>query len=43
MYPKQFEKSLAAVAAAREKNLAYEPRRMTAEEKTELLAAYHPD
>ncbi len=43
MYPKQFEKSLAAVAAAREKNLAYEPRRMTADEKTALLAAYHPD
>ena len=43
MYSEKFQESLAAVAAAREANIAYEPRRMTAEEKQELLAAYHPD
>ena len=43
MYSKEFEKSLEAVEAAREANIAYEPKRMTAEEKDTLLAAYHPD
>ncbi len=43
MYPEQFQKSLKAVEAAREKNIALEPRRMTAQEKDDLLAAYHPD
>ncbi len=43
MYSKEFEKSLEAVAAAREANVAYEPARMTADEKDALLAAYHPD
>jgi len=43
MYPKQFEASLRAVEAAREENINYVPARMTAEEKENLLAAYHPD
>ena len=43
MYSEKFQKSLAAVEAAREKNIAYEPARMTAQQKEELLAAYHPD
>lgn len=43
MYSEQFQKSLKAVEAAREKNIAYEPARMTAKEKDDLLAAYHPD
>ena len=43
MYSEIFEKSLAAVEAAREKNIALEPARMTAQQKEDLLAAYHPD
>ena len=43
MYSEKFQKSLAAVEAAREKNIALEPARMTAQQKEELLAAYHPD
>ena len=43
MYPEEFEKSLKAVEAAREANIAYEPARMTAQEKDDLLSAYHPD
>ena len=39
MYPEKFQKSLAAVEAAREANTAYEPARMTAKEKEDLLAA----
>ena len=35
--------SMKKVEAAREYNLALEPRRMTAEEKDALLAEYHPD
>ena len=35
--------SMKKVEAAREKNIALEPRRMTAEEKEKLLADYHPD
>ena len=35
--------SMAKVEAARKANIALEPRRMTAEEKDALLAAYHPD
>ena len=40
MYSEKFQKSLAAVEAAREANIAYEPARMTAKEKEDLLAAY---
>ena len=43
MYPKEFEASIKAVEAAREENIKCEPRRMSAEEKDALLAAYHPD
>ncbi len=43
MYSQEFEKSIQAVEAARAKNIALEPARMTAQEKTDLLAAYHPD
>ena len=43
MYSEKFQKSLAAVEAAREKNIALEPERMTAKQKEDLLAAYHPD
>ena len=43
MYSKEFSESLKAVEAAREANIAYEPTRMTAKEKDDLLAAYHPD
>ncbi len=43
MYAKEFEESLRAVEASRAANIAYEPVRMTAKEKEDLLAAYHPD
>ena len=43
MYSEKFQKSLALVEAAREKNIAYEPERMTAKQKEDLLAAFHPD
>ena len=43
MYSEQFQKSLALVEAAREKNLAMEPERMTAEQKEQVLSAFHPD
>ena len=43
MYSERFQESIKAVEAAREKNIAYEPARMTAKEKEDLLAAYHPD
>ncbi len=43
MYSEKFQKSIAAVEAARDKNVALEPTRMTAQQKTDLLAAYHPD
>ena len=35
--------SMKKVEAAREANIAYEPSRLTAEEKEKLLAEYHPD
>lgn len=43
MYAEQFQESLKLVEAARDANLAFEPRRMTAQEKEDLLKAYHPD
>ncbi len=43
MYSKEFQASLAKVESAREKNVALEPRRMTADEKDTLLATFHPD
>ena len=35
--------SMKKVEAAREANIAFEPRRLTAEEKEEILEKYHPD
>lgn len=43
MYSERFQESLKAVENAREKNIAYEPERMTAQQKEDLLKAYHPD
>ena len=43
MYAESFQKSLKLVEEAREKNIALEPARMTAQQKTDLLAEYHPD
>ena len=43
MYPSDITESLKKVEANRAENTAMEPRRMTAEEKDELLATYHPD
>ena len=43
MYSEQFQKSLKAVEEARENNIALEPQRMTAQQKEDLLAEFHPD
>lgn len=43
MYSEKFQQSIAAVEAAREKNIALEPERMTAKQKEDLLAEFHPD
>ncbi len=43
MYSEKFSKSIAAVEAAREKNIAYEPERMSAKQKEDLLLKFHPD
>ncbi len=43
IYTAEMIESMKKVEAAREANTAYEPRRMTAEEKETLLATYHPD
>lgn len=43
MYSERFTESLKKVEAAREANIAYEPARMTAKQKQDLLAAFHPD
>ncbi len=43
MYSEYYQESLAAVEAARAQNIAMEPARMTAEQKSTLLATYHPD
>ena len=43
MYSEQFKESLALVEAAREKNIALEPTRMTAEQKETVLSSFHPD
>ena len=43
MYSDRFTESIKAVEAAREENIKLEPRRMTAQEKEDLLKAYHPD
>ncbi len=43
MYTDEMLESMKKVAANRNSNAAMEPRRMTAEEKDNLLAAFHPD
>ena len=43
MYSEKFQASIAAVEAAREKNIALEPVRMTAEQKEKVLSSFHPD
>ena len=43
MYPESFAASIKAVEEARDANIALVPTRMTAKEKDDLLAAYHPD
>ena len=43
MYCEKFQNSLKLVEQAREKNIALEPERMTAQQKEDLLAAFHPD
>ena len=43
MYSEKFTESIRLVEQARLQNIAYEPARMTAKEKDDLLAAYHPD
>ena len=44
MYQDQFmQESIKKVEAAREANMKLDPRRMTAEEKENLLRTYHPD
>ena len=43
MYSEKMLESIKKVEAAREANTVMEPARMTAQEKEDLLAAYHPD
>lgn len=43
MYPKYLQESIKAVEAAREENIKFEPRRMTGEEKEQILSEFHPD
>ena len=43
MYSEKFQESLKLVENAREQNTVMEPARMTAQQKEELLAAFHPD
>ena len=43
MYNEEMLESIKKVEANRASNAALEPRRMKADEKTQLLATYHPD
>ncbi len=43
MYPQDFQDSIKAVELNREKNTSMEPTRMSAKQKEDLLAQYHPD
>ena len=42
-HDKQIVESMRLVEAARAENVKLNPRRMTAEEKEQLLSAFHPD
>ena len=43
MYSEKFKASLDLLTKNRERNTAYEPQRMSAEQKEEILKKYHPD
>ena len=43
MFTESMLESIKKVEATRAERMGTEPRRMTAEEKSELLKAYHPD
>ena len=43
MYSEQFKESLSKVEASRDKNIALDPVRMTAEQKDNVLSSFHPD
>ena len=43
MYTQEMLESIKKLEASREARMATEPRRMTADEKSALLKAYHPD
>ena len=43
IFTEEMLESMKKVEAAREENIKFEPRRMTAEEKENLLKEYHPD
>ena len=43
MFTESMLESIKKVEATRTQRMGTEPRRMTAEEKSELLKAYHPD
>ena len=43
MFTAEMYESIKKVEATRKERMATEPRRMTAEEKENLLKAYHPD
>ncbi|MBQ7699813.1 MAG: FAD-binding protein [Clostridia bacterium] len=43
MYSEKFKASLQLVTKSREQNAAYEPQRMSAEQKEDILKKYHPD
>ena len=43
MYSERFKASLEAVVKNREQNTGFEPQRMSAEQKEEILKKYHPD
>ena len=43
MYSEKFQESLKLVEKMRDKNIELEPARMTAQQKEDLLKAYHPD
>ncbi|MBR6921742.1 MAG: hypothetical protein IKH51_06070, partial [Clostridia bacterium] len=43
MYSDKFKASLQLLTNNREQNAAYEPQRMSAEQKEEILKKYHPD
>ncbi len=43
MYPENYNDSINKVEKVRDDNIALTPRRMTAQEKEDLLATYHPD